>query len=196
MIIVDSCNKKIIHLLLLQNVSIELKFQKKKNPCPFILITWFLFQEEKRKSRQCTARTEHLVQWKDEITLKCFLQISRVGFFDTVWMCCRNIAPVKSKYLCLPQILVQCEIIYLPHCLCYAFTVEKRVGNDFWFVAQFLLAFLLHHVYIICNLCVYSFLGHCRTPTSVFSFNPSAKFIRVLSKNLRLSSRLIFKGCL
>lgn len=38
--------------------------------------------------------------------------------------------------------------------------LKRAVGKNYWFVAWFLLAFLLHHVYIMHNLCEYSFLGH------------------------------------
>jgi len=72
--------------------------------------------------------------------------------------------------------------------------LKTAVGNDYWFVTQFLLAFLLHHIYILHNLCVYSFLGHYRTSISFLSLNPRAKVIRILNKQLEASSRFTFQG--
>lgn len=72
--------------------------------------------------------------------------------------------------------------------------LKTALGNDYWFVVQFLLAFLLHCIYTLPNLCVYSFSGHYRTSTSVLSLDPRAKFIRILNKQHRVSCRFTFQG--
>lgn len=177
-------------------MSLELKFQK-KNPCPSILITWFFFLGRKEKVRAIHSQSRAPDAMKGWDHFRVFsTDLQSDFFFYTIWTCCRNIASVKSKYLCLLQIFFNVKS-YTSLIVCVMLLRLKRaVGNDYSFVAQIFLAFLLHHVYIIHNLCVYSFLDCCRTPTSVLSFNPRAKFIRILSIKLRLSSRFIFKGCL
>lgn len=134
--------------------------------------------------------------WKDEITLEYFLQISQVIFFflHAMWICGKVLLLLKAN-ICVCLKLLFNEKSYTSLIACVMFLqLKTAVGNDYWFVAQFLLAFLLHHIYILHNLCVYSFLGHYRTSPSVLSLNPRAKFIRILNKQLRVSSRFTFQG--
>lgn len=133
--------------------------------------------------------------WKDEITFDFFLQISNDFFFFMLWEYVVKVLLLLKANICVCFKLLFNEKSYTSLIACVMFLeLKTAVGNDYWFAAQFLLAFLLHHVYILHNLCVYSFLGHYRTSVSVLSLNPRAKFIRILNKQLTLSSRFTFQG--
>lgn len=117
------------------------------------------------------------------------------GIFCMLSECVVEILLLLKANICVCLKLLFNEKSYNSLIVCVmVLQLKTAVGNDYWFVAQFLLAFLLHHIYILHNLCVYSFFGHYRTSTSVPSLNPRAKFIRILNKQLGVSSRFTFQG--